>query len=156
MRIENSEFVSNGTSGIYLITAGANSTIITRNKIIGHTASGQSGVLIDGAHFGCIIDSNDFEFNWHGIKANQIHGLSVVNNYFETCTHGAVYIQSGSTVRGLSVCNNAILDSYVDISSVNGLVVENNTFEKSGNVLLLNGNSNSRIGENSFPGGRVS
>ena len=153
MRIENSEFVSNGTSGIYLITAGANSTIITRNKIIGHSASGQSGVLIDGAHFGCIIDSNDFEFNWHGIKANQIHGLSVVNNYFETCTHGAVYIQSGSTVRGLSVCNNAILDSYVDISSVNGLVVENNTFEKSGNVLLLNGNSNSRIGENSFPGG---
>lgn len=155
MRIEDSEFVSNGTSGIYLTSAGGNSTVITRNKIIGHSTSGNAGILIDGTSYGCIIDGNDFEFNWHGVKANAAHDLVVTNNYFETCTNGSVYVQSGSTVKGLVITNNVVLDSYFDVSTTDGLVLEGNTMEKAGNVILLSGNTNTRIGANSFPGGGV-
>lgn len=153
MRIHDSEIVENGTSGIYLTNAGANATVITRNKIIGQSSAGHAGVLVDGLHYGSIIDGNDFEFNHHGIKVNQCHGITVSNNYFETNTNGSIYVPSGSTVRGLVATGNVVLDSYFDINNVIGGLIAGNTFEKPGNVLLLANNTDLQIGSNNFPGG---
>ena len=149
----NTESVGNGQNGLYCTDAAANNSTIQGCRFNDNDTVNMAGVRIEGLHYNVILDKNDFEFNHYGAFIDGSHAVSVTQNYFELNNAAAVYIPPGSTARGVSINQNSVFSTLIDVNNVAGVQLEGNVFEAGGTVVNVGNCTEVDIGTNSFPGG---
>lgn len=152
-KMERTESVGNNENGLRLTDAAGNNSAIIGCRFNDNNTAGLAGVRIEGLHYNVIIDKCDFEFNHFGVWADGAHVLSITQNYFELNNSAAVFVPPGSTARGVTLNENSVFSTLLDINSVAGVSLHGNVFEAGGTVANIGACTEVDIGPNSFPGG---